>query len=164
MSNTYSGSPPRNNSNKWHYSASIPTRTRWRLGATEVLVKHKVTKQRLLTLPPTQRCFTMCYKVFVFSAHFCKAIKVKPFCFRYIAMLWTSYLSLWHNHSIVGIHNIPTKGPGLIVWYHGPIPVDYIGLVARIYLETNRRVYSVVDRCLNMMPCLDMFRTHMRYN
>jgi len=81
---------------------------------------------------------------------------------KYIAMLWTSYLSLWHNHSIVGIHNIPTKGPGLIVWYHGPIPVDYIGLVARIYLETNRRVYSVVDRCLNMMPCLDMFRTHMR--
>ena len=76
----------------------------------------------------------------------------------------SSRVSLWHNHSIVGIHNIPTKGPGLIVWYHGPIPVDYIGLVARIYLETNRRVYSVVDRCLNMMPCLDMFRTHMRYN
>jgi len=79
-----------------------------------------------------------------------------------IAMMWTRYLSLWHNHSIVGLHNIPTKGPGLIVWYHGPVPVDYIGLVARVYLETNRRMYSVVDKCLHMLPFLDMFRTHMR--
>ena len=26
---------------KWRYSSSIPTRTRWRLGTTEVLVENK---------------------------------------------------------------------------------------------------------------------------
>ena len=51
---------------------------------------------------------------------------------------------------------------GLIVWYHGPLPVDYIGLVARIYRDTERRVFTVTDRCLEILPGLDMFRHHMR--
>lgn len=27
---------------------------------------------------------------------------------------------------------------GLIVWYHGPVPVDYMGLIAKIYKEKKR--------------------------
>ena len=27
---------------------------------------------------------------------------------------------------------------GLIVWYHGPVPVDYMGLVAKIYRDKKR--------------------------
>ena len=52
--------------------------------------------------------------------------------------------------------------PALIVWYHGPIPVDYMGLVARIYLSSGRKVWSVVDKVLQYLPGLEMFRMHLR--
>ena len=52
----------------------------------------------------------------------------------------------------------------MLVWYHGPLPVDYIGLVSQIYLDKERRVYSVVDRCLAFMPMLQMFREHLRWD
>ena len=52
---------------------------------------------------------------------------------------------------------------GLLVWYHGPVPVDYMGLVARLLRDTGRRVVSVVDRCLDLLPGLDMVREHMRW-
>ena len=52
--------------------------------------------------------------------------------------------------------------PALIVWYHGPIPVDYMGLVARIYLSSGRKVWSVVDKVLQHVPGLEMFRSHLR--
>ena len=54
------------------------------------------------------------------------------------------------------------EGGGLIVWYHGPVPLDYLGLVARLHLNTGRRVWSVMDRCLEFLPGLEMFRTHLR--
>ena len=82
--------------------------------------------------------------------------------FRLAAQLWISYLRLWHRHSILGLENIPVSGGGLIVWYHGPVPVDYVGLVARLHLDTGRRVWSVIDRCLASLPFLEMFTTHLR--
>jgi len=81
---------------------------------------------------------------------------------RSVAEMWINYLYLWHNHSVVGLKNIPAEGPGLLVWYHGPLPVDYIGVVARVFKETDRRIYTVTDRCLEILPGLDMFRHHMR--
>ena len=56
-----------------------------------------------------------------------------------------------HNHDylrqeIEGLENIPKEGAALLVWYHGPVPVDYIGLVARIYKRDGRLVNSIVDR------------------
>ena len=51
---------------------------------------------------------------------------------------------------------------GLIVWYHGALPVDYIGLVATVSKHKQRRMYTVVDRCLAMMPGLNMFRKYLR--
>ena len=71
-------------------------------------------------------------------------------------------MRLWHRHSILGLDNIPVEGGGLIVWYHGPVPLDYLGLVARLHLNTGRRVWSVVDRCLQWLPLLEMFTTHLR--
>ena len=76
--------------------------------------------------------------------------------------MWISYLRLWHRHSILGLENIPVEGGGVIVWYHGPVPVDYLGLVARLHLKTGRRVWSVVDRCLQSLPLLEMFSRHLR--
>ena len=71
-------------------------------------------------------------------------------------------MSLWHSHTILGLENIPHQGGAVIVWYHGPVPVDYLGLVSRIYLTTGRRVWSVVDRCLHYLPGMEMFATHLR--
>ena len=76
--------------------------------------------------------------------------------------MWICYLKLWHRHSIQGLENIPVQGGGLIVWYHGPVPVDYLGLVARLHLDTGRRVWSVIDRYLASLPFLEMFTTHLR--
>ena len=69
---------------------------------------------------------------------------------------------LWHRHSILGLENIPVEGAGLLVWYHGPLPLDYLGLLARLHLKTGRRVWSVMDRCLQSLPLLEMFTTHLR--
>jgi len=81
---------------------------------------------------------------------------------RFVAKLWVGYLRIWHNHSIKGMENIPRESAGLIVWYHGPVPVDYMGLVAQIHLTTGRKVWSVVDRCLSYVPYLEMFTSHLR--
>ena len=81
---------------------------------------------------------------------------------RHAAQLWTYYLRIWHKHSIVGLDNVPVSGAGLIVWYHGPVPVDYLGLLAHLHLQTGRKVWSVVDRCLEFLPGLEMFATHLR--
>ena len=80
--------------------------------------------------------------------------------FRLVAEMWIGYLKVCHNHSVIGLENIPSDGPGkllnlnyvamfmmfitiqmisgLIVWYHGPVPVDYMGLVAKIYKDKKR--------------------------
>ena len=81
--------------------------------------------------------------------------------YRLVAEMWIGYLKLCHNHSVIGLDNIPSDGPGkldtghvamlcsllylllhimsgLIVWYHGPVPVDYMGLVAKIYKDKKR--------------------------
>ena len=50
----------------------------------------------------------------------------------------------------------------MIVWYHGPLPVDYIGLVATVAKQKKRKMFTVVDRCLAMLPGLDMFRRYLR--
>ena len=50
------------------------------------------------------------------------------------------------------MENIPSKSAAILVWYHGPIPVDYFGLVARLYLRDGRLVNSVVDRFLTTLP------------
>ena len=76
--------------------------------------------------------------------------------------MWKCYLKFWHNHSIQGLENIPAEGGALIVWYHGPLPVDYLGLLAQLHLQTGRKVWSVMDKCLQYLPGLEMFSTHLR--
>ena len=36
----------------------------------------------------------------------------KQICSRVVAEMWIGYLRLCHNHSIVGLENIPSDGPG----------------------------------------------------
>ena len=58
----------------------------------------------------------------------------------------TSVGRLWHSHEFRGFENIPSRGGAMVVWYHGTIPVDYLGLIAEIQLKHGRVMKSVVDR------------------
>ena len=57
----------------------------------------------------------------------------------------------------IGFEKIPETGGALIVYYHGPIPLDYMALLVRTYLEKGRLIRSVMDRNLIMMPGAETF-------
>ena len=59
-----------------------------------------------------------------------------------------------------GFEKIPETGGALIAYYHGPIPLDYLALLVRTYLEKGRLIRSVMDKNLIMMPGAEtLFRT-----
>ena len=63
-----------------------------------------------------------------------------------LANFWAKYTSLVHDHRVLGMENIPKSSGALLVWYHGPVPVDYIGLVSRLYLRDGRLVSPLIGR------------------
>merc|ERR1712215_65145 len=69
-----------------------------------------------------------------------------------IANTWSAYTRLYHDQTFQGLENIPKDSAALLIWYHGPVPVDYFGLVARIYARDGRMVNTIVDRCLTALP------------
>ena len=79
-----------------------------------------------------------------------------------LANFWAKYTSLYHDHRVLGMENIPSNSGAILVWYHGPVPVDYLGLVSRLYLRDGRLVHSVVDRALTNMPYWEDVSTHLR--
>ena len=44
------------------------------------------------------------------------------------------------------MEKIPHNTAAILVWYHGPVPIDYISLVSKLYLRDGRMVNSVVDK------------------
>uniref|UniRef100_A0A8C3TGB8 Phospholipid/glycerol acyltransferase domain-containing protein n=1 Tax=Chelydra serpentina TaxID=8475 RepID=A0A8C3TGB8_CHESE len=52
---------------------------------------------------------------------------------------------LGHGYEVHGMEKIP-EGPGLIVYYHGAVPVDYVYFICTLYTQTGRLCYSAVDR------------------
>ena len=50
----------------------------------------------------------------------------------------------------------------MLIWYHGPMPVDYFGLIAKVFTRDHRMVFSVVDRCLHMIPGLSRVKRHLQ--
>ncbi len=53
---------------------------------------------------------------------------------------------LGHGQEFRGFENIPSRGGAMLVWYHGNLPIDYLGLLAEVQLKHGRVVQSVVDR------------------
>ena len=41
------------------------------------------------------------------------------------ARIWRTYGEVYHGQEWIGLDNIPEDG-ALIVYYHGPVPVDYL--------------------------------------
>ena len=72
-------------------------------------------------------------------------------------MSYRLYLNSINFSDFLGFDNIPETGGALIVWYHGPVPIDYLALLVRTYLEKGRLIRSVMDKNLIMMPGAETF-------
>lgn len=55
------------------------------------------------------------------------------------------------GYEVIGIENLP-EGPGIIIYYHGALVVDYAFLVARIHIQKGRTINSVVHHFLTRIP------------
>lgn len=60
----------------------------------------------------------------------------------------------WHAHDVVGLDNVPERGPALIVMYHGTLPLDVYYLLAKLQLSKRRRLKIIVDHFLFKLPGL----------
>ncbi|KAJ7401765.1 hypothetical protein BTVI_92803 [Pitangus sulphuratus] len=68
-----------------------------------------------------------------------------------LATLWDGHGRIWHGYELHGIKNIP-EGPGLVVFYHGATPVDYIYFMARLHVTTKRSCRVVADHFVFRLP------------
>lgn len=71
-----------------------------------------------------------------------------------IALLWECHGWIWHGYEVVGLENLPKNGPALVVYYHGPIPVDYYYLSSRYYIHNNRLMWTIAAAFLFRIPGL----------
>ncbi|XP_025936252.1 transmembrane protein 68-like isoform X4 [Apteryx rowi] len=57
----------------------------------------------------------------------------------------------WKCYELHGIENIP-EGPGLVVFYHGATPVDYIYFMAKLHILRKRTCHVVADHFVFKLP------------
>jgi hypothetical protein len=70
-----------------------------------------------------------------------------------VANMWSFYTSCWHRQKFVGLENILTTGSSVLAWYHGPVPIDYWGLVCQVYKRDRRLITTIVDmKLVNNLP------------
>ncbi|XP_032078835.1 transmembrane protein 68-like [Thamnophis elegans] len=55
------------------------------------------------------------------------------------------------GYELHGIENIP-DGPGLIIYYHGAVPMDYLCFLAKIFILKRKCCYSIADDCVFIFP------------
>jgi len=79
-----------------------------------------------------------------------------------IANTWSSITTLYHNQTFEGLEHIPKDSAAILVWYHGPVPVDYFGLVAKIYKRDGRIINTIVDRCLPLLPGFENVQKYLK--
>jgi len=60
----------------------------------------------------------------------------------------------WHAHEVIGLENVPDRGPALLVMYHGTLPLDVYYLLAKLQLLKRRRLKIIVDHFLFKLPGL----------
>ncbi|NXS56616.1 TMM68 protein, partial [Brachypteracias leptosomus] len=74
---------------------------------------------------------------------------------KIIASFWDIYARMWHGYELHGVENLP-EGPGILVYYHGAIPIDYLYFVSRLLLWKKRLCLSVADRFVFRLPGLKL--------
>ncbi|XP_053098756.1 transmembrane protein 68-like [Hemicordylus capensis] len=72
-----------------------------------------------------------------------------------LTTLWDRFARFWHGYELHGIENLP-NGPGLIIYYHGAIPIDYMYFLARFYILKRQCCYSIADDFIFKLPGLKM--------
>ncbi|XP_071410629.1 DGAT1/2-independent enzyme synthesizing storage lipids-like isoform X2 [Pithys albifrons albifrons] len=70
-----------------------------------------------------------------------------------IATFWDIYARIWHGYELHGVENLP-DGPGILVYYHGAIPIDYLYFLSRLFLWKKRVCLSVADHFVFRLPGL----------
>ncbi|XP_070798394.1 DGAT1/2-independent enzyme synthesizing storage lipids-like [Pituophis catenifer annectens] len=76
--------------------------------------------------------------------------------------LWDFFGRIWHGYELHGVENLP-DGPGLIIYYHAPLPIDYIFFLARIFFLKNRLCcHTVVDHFVFKLPGLKMLGSNLK--
>ncbi|NXH21979.1 TMM68 protein, partial [Bucco capensis] len=68
-----------------------------------------------------------------------------------LATLWDVHGRIWHGYELHGTENLP-DGPGLIVFYHGATPADYVYFMARLLIEKKRYCHTVADHFVFRLP------------
>lgn len=71
-----------------------------------------------------------------------------------IALLWECHGWIWHGYEVVGIENVPVDSGALVVYYHGPIPVDYYYLNSRYLIHSGRIMWTIAAAFLFKTPGL----------
>ncbi|XP_025029932.1 transmembrane protein 68-like [Python bivittatus] len=61
------------------------------------------------------------------------------------------FARFWHGYELHGTENIP-DGPGLIIYYHGAVPMDYVYFLSRLFIEKRKCCYSIADDYLFTFP------------
>ncbi|KAM6445525.1 DGAT1/2-independent enzyme synthesizing storage lipids-like [Rhynochetos jubatus] len=72
-----------------------------------------------------------------------------------IASFWDIYARIWHGYELHGMENLP-EGPGMLVYYHGAIPIDYLYFLSRLFLQKKRLCLSVADNFVFRLPGLKL--------
>ncbi|NXS02344.1 TMM68 protein, partial [Oxylabes madagascariensis] len=72
-----------------------------------------------------------------------------------IASFWDIYARIWHGYELHGVENLP-EGPGILVYYHGAIPIDYLYFLSRLFLWKKRLCLSVADHFVFRLPGLKL--------
>ncbi|XP_033011119.1 transmembrane protein 68-like [Lacerta agilis] len=70
---------------------------------------------------------------------------------KFIAQVYDIFGKIWYDYEVIGMEHLP-KGPGVIIYYHAVISIDYSLLVAKLFKETQRRCLSVIDRAFCRVP------------
>lgn len=55
------------------------------------------------------------------------------------------------GYELHGVKNLP-EGPGILVYYHGAIPIDYLYFLSRLFLWKKRLCLSVADHFVFRLP------------
>jgi len=69
-----------------------------------------------------------------------------------VSTMWCTLGCIWHGYEVSGWENIPDEGPGLLVYYHGAIPLDMYYFSSQCLLKKGRLVHAVGDRFLFSVP------------
>ncbi|KAM3838745.1 DGAT1/2-independent enzyme synthesizing storage lipids-like [Vipera latastei] len=77
---------------------------------------------------------------------------------QFLALVTEWFGKILHSYEVSGLENLP-KGPAILVYYHGAIPIDYYFFIQRIYRLTGRFCYSVIDHAIFYIPGIRLFLT-----